>query len=349
MISKRRPFGATVRTLADLRRRARTSSGGSWGAGGVGAVVGRYLGSRSSSRVLTNVQGSNAYTGIKTQYRKKRMPRRRRRRWVRFAKKTQSVINKSLGSNQFVSNSRQSGISWSAGGNTTTILNQKWNTFDLFSRNGDGSNSFLASMLRQLFNLDASSSDRRIMIDSACIDFTLRFDGSSTVDPDNNGSLSGVSTGPIALELDIYEIVYGATTKDNGSFYNDIQDAMNVAFGSTLQEEQRGVTLFQAPILSSVYRAKIIRKRRLILGVGQVENFQFRTARNRAISCQRVFDTGGHVYPYLTRTWAFCGRLIVPESLRTVGVTINAGLSIAATRTCNVRLLEISERKSVFG
>lgn len=347
MINKRR-WGATVRTLGDLRRRARTSSGGSWGAGGVGAVVGRYLGSRSSSRVLTNVQGSNAYTGIKTQYRKKRMPRRRRRRWVRFAKKTQSVINKSLGSNQFVSNSRQGGISWNAAGNSTTILNQKWNTFDLFARNGDGSNSFLASMLGQLFNLDASSDDRRLMIDSGCIDFTLRFDGHSTVDPET-GSVSGVSTGPIALELDIYEIVYGATTKDNASFYNDIQDAMNVAFGSTLQEEQRGVTLFQAPVLSSVYRAKIIRKRRLILGVGQVENFQFRTARNKSISCQRVFDTPGHVYPYLTRTWAFCGRLIVPEALRTVGVTISAGLTVAATRTCNVRLLEISQRKSVFG
>ena len=123
-----------------LPRRRRTGNSPYGLAAGVAAAVGRTIGrTLTDSKTKTTSRSiSGSQNDVYTQYRKRRMPSRRRRRWVRFVRRTKSVINKALASRQMMLNQYShitntfTGVNWND--SQHTIHNTKFSGIALLSR-----------------------------------------------------------------------------------------------------------------------------------------------------------------------------------------------------------------------
>lgn len=226
--------------------------------------LGMGIGMRKRGRPVgsKNKKGARAYAGLtnqydkKTIYRKRRMPRRRRRRWVRFARKTNAVVRKDLGTQSFV-RSTTTTLTIAAGSATA----QTSASATLYGFAGFGGD---ADDMVQLDTASSESNFNKVLMCSAVLDVTFTNNGSTT------------------LELDVYYVI---CRKDVPAA---LYDSINGTFTSTFTKQQtlpgigvtallsttRGVTPFQNSIFCSYW--KVIRKTKYILTGGQTGTYQLR-------------------------------------------------------------------------
>jgi len=287
--------------------------------GGQRGLRGRLV--RSGGGITTQHDRSNVY-------RKRRMPRRKKKSWRRFVKKTRAVIDKDLGSFTVVKNDAVSIT------NTVNTTDQGYKSFALYPLK-DGTNAHLNDVAEIATELSANVDSTKWRFASGIFDLTLQ-----------NVSLDASSGGAgFSIEVDIYEM----SSRDSWESYGNTPKTLEaiiadgwtntVTLNTSLTLARRGVTPFDATQALSAYKLKIWKKTKYFLSYGNTITYQIRDPKLHFIDQQRMEDGNSDNWPGVTR-WL----LVIAKP--TPGVTLGTGgqLSIAAgvTRKYLIKKLETS-------
>lgn len=210
---------------------------------------------RNESRTLTNQKDTWVM------YRKKRMPRRQKRRWRKFTRRTQAVIQKSLGLKQMVN--AKFGSLVSSRGQQNAV------DFALYSNRGSPASNRCQLDLKRVQELtDPTALQGKIQFQSAQLDITIR------------------NTSDHVVEMDLYYLNCTKTTPDSTATDNVIDmwsRALNdadVLPGSLapMSYNDLGVTPFNAALMCRYWKVRKVE--RIYLGSGNVMSKVIRDARN---------------------------------------------------------------------
>lgn len=296
---RRRTSYATYRpVIAGLARRAVRY--GATRAGG-------YLYNKFFKKSAPETGVTSQYDKV-TQYRKKSMPKAKKRRWRKFVRKVEAVNTKSLGTRTVVFNDKLPIYSGVAGF-------QAYGSAALYGFCGQDSAISVGN--RDIFRMCNSDSDimlngtdggnpSKIIFKSGIIDFTMR------------------NTGSDGVELDLYEINVMTDATKEPSFVSTVIESQvdtNTIPGSTgtaLTLAQRGVTLFDLPNLISADRLKIYKKKKFFLPPGNTATHQHRDPRNHYFNADDVNifdhpDEGSYAKRKMTTLFVFVAKAIVTE------------------------------------
>jgi len=190
---KRKYYGPTSRSV---RRRTMTNKAGFWGnlgagVAGLGAMAYEAYRKTGSSKSGIGVTSQYDKTSV---YRKKRMPKRKKRQWVKFVKKVRSALMKDVGTKTVIRNDTLSTL-WSTN-------DQSLQTITVYGADGSAPTASQCGHndLKTIFtnDPDLSAETARAKFGSAIVDITFT-NASVNAGPENNNT---------GLEIDIYDIVY---------------------------------------------------------------------------------------------------------------------------------------------
>lgn len=193
-------------------------------------------------------------------YRKKRMPRRKRKQWVRFVRKV-SAVDLSMQPLQ---------IYTSEG---TTNQSSSANQAQVWSRVLGGTqlsgNDEIYQIFQGAYNVAnvAACAPYKIFIKSMCLDIQVS----------NNGSYPVI--------IDVYTLQSRqkyATASDVGAhFLGALSELQSPAGGGSVTTNKTALTVFDAPNFCSYW--KVLQKREVVIGSNNVATFQMRAPVNRHI------------------------------------------------------------------
>lgn len=194
---------------------------------------------------------------VKTIYRRRRMPRYKKKKWVSFYKKTSAVIDSRLATKTMLINDAY---------DVTNVINeQTFSAYMLYGLYGQDKNGFAGNsdVARVLQNYPVTST---AIFKSAIMDMTL------------------VNKGTISLEVDLYHVVFWK--KNNDKNFDDtvtraVAETDLTAGTTTLSLKTRGATPFDIPQIMRQTGMKILKKIKYFLGAGNCATYQIRDARNR--------------------------------------------------------------------
>jgi len=301
-----------------------------------GYAAGQYVGNRIRNYFGMNGNGSQTRTYIggsgvtsqfdrKVQYRKKSMPRWKKRRWLKFVKKVRAASFGPRGSSTILRNDQLT-VAHSTG--------QAYAHFVLYGKDGIApatSRCGYDDMKSIVNNEITMDSTQKIMFTSGVIDITMS----------NNSSLE--STDPnlnLTLEVDVYELVF-TKQADALSIGTMITDAETNTQPINVTQNQitlatRGATLFDLPDLLG-RGIKILKKTKYILGKGDAATYQYRDPRNFYMRKDIIDNSDDNfVVPWKTR-----GFVVVSKGIAQTGETgVFKVLNIGVTRKYMYKTLE---------
>lgn len=256
------------------------------------------------------------------QYRKKRMPKYKKRAWVKFTRKVNAVITKAHATQTVVLN--QTAVrSLSAEDNGQShIAALMYGKAGYYTPGGTSAEVGLNDLYQMC--KDRDDDNRTWHYTSAVLDVTAR------------------NTGSTGLEVDLYFCSFGEDVLGARCLEDAIKDAEDETVTIAAQYSQvalnkRGTTLFDLPVLIKGHKIKIWSKRKYFLPQGATFTYQYRDPKYHKIPQSRVKEfiangvidnVNGHnsfVYPGLTK-----GCVIVFKKLP--GETGSAQLQVGATR-----------------
>lgn len=274
---------------------------------------------RMSSRTATTKrrgQSGNFVTNqfdVKRIYRRRRMPRRKRVRWVRFKKRVDAVQFSGLGMTSIVFN--DSDVI------ATTSPNQNMGTICLYGLTGASGTDTPSQILGQndlakIASAGSYSADEKLMFRSGVLDVTAR-----------NQSESGGQ-----IECDVYEYVWRRKSQmASGKAALVAGFTASGVYGLTppLAITTRGTTPFQNSEAMSYM--KILKKTKFFLGENQTFTYQIRSPQNWVFDCGDISVVGQLVEQQLGRTR---GLLFVVKGVPTVNSAApSVELALGVTRT----------------
>lgn len=217
----------------------------------------------SKSKVQDSVVTTQYDT--KMQYRRKRMPKFKRRQWKNFVKKVSAVSLRGIGIRTVLFNENVV-VAPVLGANEQTFA-----VVHLYGANGVNTvNEFGARDLRQIFvNDTAAETGTKWCFFNGVIDITM-----TNVDEFNT------------LEIDVYKIMYGRsdnpTANLSGPLTNVIYETDPIAGGNTqISISRRGATPFDLSDIAMLTKWRVMTKRKYILSPGQIATYQHRDNRNK--------------------------------------------------------------------
>lgn len=246
-------------------------------------------GSRTSSG-----QGVTSQYDRRLVYKKKRMPRYKRRRWVSFVKKSLAANLKNVGTRTILRNSQLS--------ITDLTDNQSVLTCALYGADGvDAATSCGNKDLLDIFSndTDLSSATGKAYFTSAVMDITFT----------NNSSVTDTSVQNTGVEVDVYELYWTKKVDANRPLVayanaDNNTPQINVA-NLSLTFTQRGWTPFESPD-ASASGARVVKKTKFILSAGQAATYQTRIAKNYMFRRDVIDDTDGNFcIPKITKVLMF--------------------------------------------
>lgn len=263
---------------------------------GIEYMIGRPS---QTSGVVTTAQYD-----VSNQYRYKRMPKYKKKRWVKGLKRQDAMdMSKSATQTVVLSSYIKSNLDWLNSGKT-----QNWMCCHLYGMNGvpkAGNNQEVGvEDLKYIRNTDyrlKTQKNTRVKFESAVMDITIR-------NP-NEG---------YGLEVDVYDISWNSTTRQPNmvDFHTNIVSSTlnngNIANSSQAQWDARGITPFDTVQLAA-NGARIISKRKVFLKSLETFTYQYRDPKNHYVSPDDFDDITGYVKPYTTRTLLFIFKSIVGE------------------------------------
>lgn len=292
----------------------------------------RGRGGRGGETAVTNQRD------FTTQYKRKPMPKFKKRRWRKFVKKVEAVSDRLIGLRTVLFNDE---IRIAYGG---VGAKQGWGVMHLYGRNGFNTTNVEngAADLFEIYNNDPEmkvnlggslvAQSGRVKFTSAVIDITMYNPGTHTA------------------EIDVYKLVYYGNEKQFSSFSTANQDyeltQQNINDGTvsnTIQLTTRGATPFNMGFLLSNLCAKIVWKKKFLVGSGQSVFFQHRDPKNRYIKTK---DMAGPTDTDLTYRGATCSYLFVTKEVN--AATGEYTLRVGATRTYTYKteLKELINRRT---
>lgn len=315
---------------------------------GLGRYMGRMVANRYRSRggmtrTRTQTRQASSGQGVTTQYdrrriyRKKSMPRGKKRAWKRFVNKVHAVAVKDMGSRTVVFNSQLAQVNTTAGtGSAFTLA--------LYGSRGQQSLDDLAviATLENRGNPTATQGitvddTTKIMFQSGVLDLTIR--NSST---QFNGT-SFVQVGAAKMEVDIYEIsvrkqcvdVSGVNGYLNLSalFAQGLGDTANIGgAGVALAMDQRGVTPWDAPQALSRWGIKIYKKTKFFVPNGDTITYQIRDPKRFVTDLDAMANQNGCNMPKKTRFLYIMYQLVPGLPLGTALNQYSLSVDIGCTR-----------------
>jgi len=246
-----------------------------------------YRAVKSFTKRPTSSTGVTQHRDSTQQYRKRRMPKRKKRQWKKFVKKVQAANERSLGTKTLVFNKSVEAVSSAAGG-------QQWAIAHLYGNHGNVANE-LGSI--DLYNIVqhaylSTKENQKFTFKSAVLDITM------------------TNTGTTKMEVDLYVLSYWAMPKFL-SFNAAIAEAdtdtptMNPnsdGFFSNLNLNARGTTLFDMPNLIRNACFTVQKKVKYWIDVGDTATYQIRDPRTHVIAEQMVLNNGSWGIPGKTQS-----------------------------------------------
>lgn len=292
------------------------------GAAGLAATAGRWMSQRQTltrglrGRGVRSGQGVSTQHDRRTVYRKKSMPRRRKRSWKRFSRKVNAVSEKTLGSKTIVFNDQVNLLG------TLGSTDQISGNVALYPMNH--SSAYLDDINRIQNNANTEYGvTTKYIFQSGIFDMTLvniSFDATTALIP---------------VELDIYEITSSSTWQEGptsliGALQQGFTDTTNEGVAATgLALTQRGVTPFDCPQGLGSYRIKIWKKTKYFLGGGQWLTYQMRDPKRHVLDAKNMLDWDSANKPGITRWLLIIGKTLPNANL---GLTGACSVQIGVTR-----------------
>lgn len=269
---------------------------------------------RSRSHTKTYKKRKFSGTGVTrqydhtTQYVKRRMPRRRRRRWVRFVKRVHAANGKALGTKTVIRNSTI-GTSWSG-------VSQVALYAILYGNHGTDDGTFFcgARDLKKLSDADnqIDQISEKMMFHSGVLDITAR------------------NMGDNQLEVDLYTVLLRTTEEARSDPPADVAIAENVPSiggltGLTLGT--RGVTPFDLPQLAR-QGWRIVKKEKYFLAPDDTFTKQMRDPRNHFLSVGKIQGSSGdYTMSKMTKMFILVVKNVVGSSVEENANEIQVGVT----------------------
>ncbi len=268
-------------------------------------------------------------------YRRKSMPKGKRKGWKRFTRKVHAVAEKELGSRTVVFNHSVIDTQNTAGkqGQTSLCL------YGLQSSAAWRNDLTVIETLENQGNSTAAAgetvdSTSKYMFQSGVLDLTIRnvsFLGNdaTALDPD------------ATLELDIYDIISPRRWTDADGSKNSVQELFTQASGDTkltggtgfgIDIDDRGVTPWDITQALSRWRIKILKKTKYFLRNGQTCTYQLRDPKRHVISGQSMADGVGANQPGMTRWILIIHKTVPGITVGTAAGETTMSIYIGATR-----------------
>lgn len=227
------------------------------------------------------------------QYKKRRMPKYKRRRWVNFVKRVTAATQNRKGTRTFVFN-RTTEVTAAAATVQTVV------SCMLYGRNGvNVSNTVNAehgmSDLFDIFNNASYSDSTKIQLMSGLCDITM------------------TNTGTTGIEMDIYEVYFRKSNTAYDNNYNAIVQAqaetVTLGAANSLEITDRGVQLFDIPQFMRNTGCTIFKKVKVFIPVNGTTTYQIKSNKNWFIDRTQAENStsatpaglGGYIMPYKTR------------------------------------------------
>lgn len=313
----------------------------------VGARMANYHAARTIVGYHRRRSGGRYGTGVTNQYdranvyRKKRMPYRKRKRWVSFVKKVKTAENSTLGTRTRVFNNQ---IVFEQASGPGPVKSQLFRSLALYSMEGvETWDKDLKTMLANDPNISKSG---KIQMISGIFDMTAV---NSSVDSSNQ---------PMGIELDIYlctaKRLFRYKQEDGTYVYKNIEDAMqdgqqsSNAIGSLgkIDTFDRGATPFDMTLALSSFGIKILSKKKYFLPNGNQMTYQMRDPKNRTISKDNIENTRGQNKPGVTKFLILVAKGL--PGAATDGNDYKIRLDIGCTRKYAYKLNEDDEDRTGF-
>lgn len=285
-------------------------------------------GARRTRGAAPQVYGGSATRPYTSQYRKRRLPRRKRLRARKYYKSFRKAFR------------RISGVALQKamfnGSVTATALPiaQQWLATHLFSWNSTSGSSqetgardcyqLLNTLVNPVFADDLDNSSKR-MIEYGIIDMTL------------------TNTSAARLEVDMYHIVYGNEKQFQSisallTAANAAQNSLTGTAADRITINNRGATLFDLNQFISLGAIKVLSKEKMFMASGDVYNFQYKVKKLKSITPNQVNQEHAHVAePRVTHSWICVFKSVT-------GDTNTASLQLASTRSYGYRVDGLSEQ-----
>ncbi|AXH73659.1 MAG: capsid protein [Cressdnaviricota sp.] len=293
------------------------------------AIRQRNARSRTFTRTRTRINRGSSGTGVTEQYdrkliyRKRSMPRFKRKRWKRFKNKVNAVAEKELGAQTVVFN-RQASYS---------NQNPTFHVVSSFYLYGGKSTETFANDLAYISSLGnagaptvadgvTSYKATKYLFHSGVLDITIQ--NRSYV---NTGTLiSPVKTygNECKMELDIYELAIPWFATTNAVNFATIEALLDDAktqqetikdnnAGPSVDETsifRRGCTPWDLSYSLSRYQIKILKKTKFMLNVNETVTYQSRDPKRHSMMKQHLNTIAGFTVPRMTRIILVMGKLV---------------------------------------
>lgn len=260
----------------------------------------------------------------KQQYRFKRMPRRKRRRWVKALRRNTAMDLTHYGTRTVIRNATVS--------SAIPFNSQGFCKIHLYGRNGAVDGTEVGNTdINDIIDTDDTfnpAKSWKCYFTAAIIDMTIR------------------NTGTVPIEMDVYEITYNGPTKQN-KFQAMLEAAENAteevkSAQPKIQLGTRGATLFDLPELIRYGRIKIWKKTKIFLPEGDTATYQSRDPRNHVFTSDLFIDETGFVIPKVTKSYILVAKTVVGSGETT------GGFSVGVTRTYRYKVLEKKDNASAL-
>lgn len=255
---------------------------------------------------VTSGQGVTSQYDKKTIYRKKYMPRNKKKRWRKFKNRVLAVSTKSLGSNTIVRNNATGPPFALIPGNEQSQTIIQLALYPVRHTGADSLNDLEEIM--QDSRLQATS---KIIFQSAVLDITMRFRSQLATQATGNPS--------IGAEVDVYECTWNNASGQSGeagtlidAFVNAATDTATIPGQTTaLIPGNRGWTPFDGNAALSQHRIKILKKTKYFLSAEQTATYQIRDPKTHIFSKDSIPSATSCNWPGVTR-WILIVWKVLP-------------------------------------
>lgn len=305
-------------------------------------------------KAVQSGQGVTDHFDARVIYRKKRMPRGRRRRWRSFVKKVNTVSERDLGTQTVVFN-RLSTVS------NQTSGNQIFYDFGLY---GLASTQFEYNDLKKISDLYAAADNTvskglavgpssKIIFHSGVLDVTFRnsstfFDGTTTR-----------AASELKMEVDVYELTCNMTSAEQaGVVFNDCRGLFNqsptktepIGGGATpeITRTDRGSTPFDFPYTLSRFGLRILKKTKYQLSNNDTFTYQLRDPRRHVAQLDKLNQTDGFNMPGWTRIILIICKAAPGFLIGSSANTYTEKLDIGITRKYMCKVENYTEDRSAL-
>lgn len=312
-------------------------------------------------RTRTNTAGVLGGTNadMRSIYRRKRMPKYKRKRWVRFVKKVNAVADKDLGLRTVLFNDQLTQSNTSTKQSTLTLAlyavrNASIGYLDDLKIIGGLENEANPTALQG----DTISPNSKMMFQSAVMDITIRnvTDRLTQIDP--NPLLNKYeAASDAAIELDIYEVYQRNIASDSSTLFESLTAAFNSyddkdigGTGVGIGIDDRGASPFEFGSQMGRHGIKILKKTKFFIPNGQTITWQVRDPKRRSITYGELTRTESYNKPGWTKQFYLIYKLVPGITQGTALGDCRLRLAIGCTRKYSYKVEGFNEpRERLLG